>query len=74
MDAMHIRAGDTIAVLEGFLTIIPRELANGNIVELGDFGTFRLQVHSQGADSEKEVTARNVTKTLARFRPGKRFK
>ena len=31
---------DTMAVLEGLLTIIPQELSAGNIVELGDFGNF----------------------------------
>jgi predicted histone-like DNA-binding protein len=65
---------DVVAVLEAFLTIVPRELADGNIVNLGDFGTFRLRVRSQGADAEEEVTARNITQTLTRFRPGKRFK
>jgi predicted histone-like DNA-binding protein len=64
---------DVVAVLEALLTIIPRELANGNIVNLGDFGSFRLRIHSVGADSEEKVTARNITKTLPRFTPGKRF-
>jgi predicted histone-like DNA-binding protein len=65
---------DVVAVLEAFLTIVPRELADGNIVNLGDFGTFRLRVRSEGADSEEEVTARNIIQAFARFRPGKRFK
>jgi predicted histone-like DNA-binding protein len=65
---------DVVAVLEALLTIIPRELADGNIVNLGDFGTFRLRVRSTGSDSEEEVTARNIIQAFARFRPGKRFK
>jgi predicted histone-like DNA-binding protein len=40
---------DTAAVLEAFLTVVPEELANGRIVELGDFGTFRASVSSEGA-------------------------
>ena len=35
---------DTLAVLEALLTLIPREISNGNIVNLGDFGTFRLRI------------------------------
>jgi hypothetical protein len=35
---------DTMAVLESFLTIIPQELAEGNIVELGDFGSFSRRI------------------------------
>ncbi|MDY7042353.1 MAG: HU family DNA-binding protein [Chloroflexota bacterium] len=65
---------DVVAVLEAFLNIVPRELAEGNIVKLGDFGSFSLRIRSQGADSEEQVTAHNITKTLTSFRPGKRFK
>ena len=32
---------DTAAVLEAFLTVVPEKLAEGNIVEWGDFGSFR---------------------------------
>jgi len=34
---------DTIGMLEAFLNVVPDELAEGRIVELGDFGTFRLR-------------------------------
>ena len=37
---------DTMAVLEALLTIIPREIADGNIVELGEFGSFRLRIQA----------------------------
>ena len=62
---------DTIAVLEALLTIIPREIANGNIVELGDFGTFRLRIKTEGADTAEAVTSRNITQAMPRFMPGK---
>lgn len=65
---------DVVAVLEAFLNIIPKELADGNIVQLGDFGSFSLRIRSEGADSEEQVTAHNITKILTSFRPGKRFK
>lgn len=65
---------DTVAVLEALLTVIPRELAAGNIVQLGDLGSFSLRVRSQGADTPEEVTASHITKTMTTFRPGKRFK
>ena len=63
-----------MAVLEALLTLIPREIANGNIVSLGDFGTFRLRIQSEGADTPEEVTARNIINVLPRFTPGKEFK
>jgi predicted histone-like DNA-binding protein len=65
---------DTAAVLEAFLTVVPEELANGNIVELGDFGTFRVSVSSEGTAQAEDLTARNITDVRVLFTPGKRFK
>ncbi len=64
---------DLAAALEAFLTIIPQELARGNIVDLGDFGSFSLRVRSAGSETEDAVSARNITKAVAAFRPGRRF-
>ena len=69
-----LSSADLAAALEIFLTIIPRELANGNIVDLGDFGTFSLRIRGAGADTEDAVTAHNITQVVAAFRPGQQFK
>lgn len=65
---------DVIAVLEALLIVIPQELANGNLVDLGGFGAFRLRVSGRGAASAAEVTARNITRVFTRFRPGRLFR
>jgi predicted histone-like DNA-binding protein len=65
---------DTVALVEAFLTIVPRELAKGNTVQLGDCGSFSLRIQSTGEDSPGKVSAGNITKVLTTFRPGKRFK
>jgi predicted histone-like DNA-binding protein len=65
---------DTLAVLEALLTLIPRQLAAGNIIELGDFGSFRLRIQSEGADTPETVTAHNIKKVRPLFSPGKEFK
>jgi len=65
---------DIVAALEALLTIIPQELAGGNIVRLGDFGAFSLRIRSTGSDTEEEVSAHNITTARAIFRPGKHFK
>jgi predicted histone-like DNA-binding protein len=65
---------DTAAVLEAFLSVVPDKLAEGNIVELGDFGTFRVSISSEGADQAEAVTARHITDVRVLFTPGKRFK
>jgi len=65
---------DTLAVLEAFLIVIPKELASGNIVELGEFGSFRLTVQASGEDRPEDVGRRNIKETKVRFKPGKLFK
>jgi predicted histone-like DNA-binding protein len=69
-----LSTGDMLNALEAILKIIPRELAEGNIVELGDFGSFWLRLETEGADTADGVTASNVSGAMARFTPGKLFK
>ena len=69
-----VSSPDTLAVLESMLEIIPEELAEGNIVELGDFGSFWLRNSADGVDQEEEASASQVTNILPRFIPGKEFK
>lgn len=65
---------DTAAVLEAFMNVVPDQLADGKIVELGDFGTFRVSVSSEGAEMPEDVTTRSITDVRVLFQPGKRFK
>jgi predicted histone-like DNA-binding protein len=69
-----LSSADLAAALEIFLAIIPRELANGNIVDLGDFGSFSLRIRGEGAETEDAFSARNITEVVAAFRPGQQFK
>jgi len=69
-----VSSADTMAVIEAFLTVIPQELAAGNVVELGDFGNFWLKANSEGSETAEEVRASNITNLLPRFNPGKEFK
>ena len=65
---------DMMAAIEGFLAIVPPQLAKGNIVELGEFGSFWLRTTAEGANAADEVTAAQITSLLPRFNPGKEFK
>jgi predicted histone-like DNA-binding protein len=69
-----LTTADLMAALEIFLTLVPSELAKGNIVELGDFGTFWLRTTSEGANTVEEVRADQISGVLPRFNPGKEFK
>lgn len=68
-----VSAADTAAVVENFLTIIAQELAKGNIVQLGEFGSFWLRTETEGADTAEEVRASQISNVLVRFTPGKEF-
>ncbi|WP_339794964.1 HU family DNA-binding protein [uncultured Imperialibacter sp.] len=46
---------DSMAVVEALLTMIPKMLADGKIVRLGDLGTFYTSVKSQGAATPRRV-------------------
>ncbi|MCA9930572.1 MAG: HU family DNA-binding protein [Anaerolineales bacterium] len=69
-----LSAADLAAAMEVLLTLIPQELMAGNIVDLGDFGSFRLSVKAEGSDTAEEVTSNNIKNVHVRFTPGKEFK
>ncbi|CAD5277577.1 MULTISPECIES: HU family DNA-binding protein [unclassified Imperialibacter] len=64
---------DSMAVVEALLTMIPKMLADGKIVRLGDLGTFYTSVKSQGAATPEEFKKSNILATTVRFKPGKIF-
>jgi predicted histone-like DNA-binding protein len=64
---------DTMAVLEAMTQVVPDFLADGNIIYLGDFGTFRITLHSEGTDKPEDFTASNVNNFRLNFRPGREF-
>ena len=65
---------DTLAVLESLLQVIPQNLANGQIIRLGDFGSFYLTISSEGADTEEDFSKSMIKKAKLNFRPGKLIK
>ena len=66
-----VSAADTMAVIESLLEILPEKLSQGQIVRLGDFGSFNATVSRQGTDTEEAFTAAKITKYVIRFRAGK---
>lgn len=63
--------GDVLNVLRALIRITQKHLADGDIVDLGDFGTFQLAVSTnRPTATEKEFTAANIKATRIRFRPG----
>lgn len=65
---------DVMAVIEALLQDIPEFLLEGKIVKLGDFGTFRITVCGEGAETEEEYNSSMIQKINLHFRGGKVFK
>ena len=69
--ATTLTDGDVLNALRALLKQLNKHLAAGKIVRLENFGTFQLQLHSTGADTEEEFTTANITGATVQFRPGK---
>jgi predicted histone-like DNA-binding protein len=69
-DGATVTTTDTYAVLEGLLRVLPRHLAYGRIIRLGEFGSFRLTLKSEGLDTEDEVNASSIKSAKLIFKPG----
>lgn len=61
---------DVLAVLNDLTKILNRHLKNGEIVRFGDFGTFQINIKSEGAESEEKFTTAMITETKVTYRPG----
>lgn len=65
---------DCVAVLTAFLEVIPMELLRGNIVRLGDLGSFRLTLQSEGVEDEGDFSPSKIKNVRVRFLAGKELK
>ncbi len=69
--ATSLTDGDVLNVLRGLIKKIQEHLSDGDIVSLGEFGTFQYQLCSWGAVTEKEFVPANIRKVRLQFRSGK---
>lgn len=58
---------DVLAVLESLLINIPKNLKHGHIVKFRDFGTFKLNISSEGAATPEEFNESMIKKTKIIF-------
>jgi predicted histone-like DNA-binding protein len=63
-----------MAVIESLLQIIPRYLADGKIVRLGELGSFYLSIQAEGSPSPEKVNASKIKRNKLHFRAGKLVK
>ena len=65
---------DVSAVLILAVDCMRELLLSGAKVDLGDLGTFRPAIRTEGAESADAFTANNIKKVNVRWTPGKPFK
>jgi predicted histone-like DNA-binding protein len=72
--ATTLTDGDVLNALRALIKQMNKHLASGKIVRLEKFGSFQLQLQSEGALTEKEFTSANIIGARIQFRPGKPVK
>ena len=65
-----VHKADVQAVLLALEDCISDALKNGEIVRLGDLGTFQIGISSKGAETEEAYDVSLIRKTRINFRPG----
>jgi predicted histone-like DNA-binding protein len=73
-NASSLTVGDVHNVLDNLIDMIPKYIADGKIVRLGDFGSYYLTITSNGESSANQVTSNSIKKNKLNFRPGKAVK
>lgn len=66
-----VSSADVKAVLDSLNYVMRVELSDGKIVQLGEFGNFRLTFGSEGKIEEKEFSSANIRRPKLKFSPGK---
>jgi predicted histone-like DNA-binding protein len=69
-----VSPGDTLAVIESLLQNLPRYLAEGYIVRLGELGSFYLSIQAEGSPDPESVNRYKIKRNKLHFRAGKLVK
>jgi len=69
-----VSGADIRAVLYAMVDVMQTSLSEGQIVRLGELGSLRVNISSEGKATEKEVTANSVKGAKVVFTPGKGLK
>ncbi|HUW04696.1 MAG TPA: HU family DNA-binding protein [Williamwhitmania sp.] len=66
--------GDVSNVIESLLEAMPKYLVMGKSVSLGEFGSLRLSISSDGVDTLEEFNTGKITGVKVIFTPGVELK
>jgi len=73
-DSCSVTESDCHAVVISLVKEITRALEQGNIVRLGQLGSFQISVQSTSSPTPEEVDKSNIKRSSIVFRPGKKLK
>jgi len=65
-----VSGADIRAVLYSMVKVMQSSLADGKVVQLGELGTLRVNISSNGEDTEEEVSASTIKSSKVVFTPG----
>ncbi|MDD4822489.1 MAG: HU family DNA-binding protein [Bacteroidales bacterium] len=66
--------GDIQAAIDGLIFSMKQGLAEGRIIQLGEFGNFRMSVGGTGVEDSKEYAVSMILRKKIIFTPGKLLK
>ncbi|MDO4782484.1 MAG: DNA-binding domain-containing protein [Capnocytophaga felis] len=61
---------DVLAVLNDLTKVLVKHLSEGRIVRLGDFGSFRITISSEGAETAEKFNPALIKSNKIQFTPG----
>lgn len=62
--------GDVMLVIEGLLSVMEERLEEGDVVQMGRLGNFRMVAGSKGIEAEKDFSTALFNKARIVFSPG----
>lgn len=66
--------GDVMLVIDGLLFVLKQSLADGQIVQMGEFGNFRMSAGSVGTEKAEDFATTMFKKGKILFTPGSMLK
>jgi predicted histone-like DNA-binding protein len=73
-DETTLNAKEAEMAVSQLLKVVSTLLLNGNTVQLGSLGSFRVTAATEGSDTEEEVTAAKIKKLNLRFTESEELK
>lgn len=69
-----VNGADVRAVVYALLEVMILEMADGKIIRLGELGSLRVNISSEGVEKEEDVRASTIRSAKVVFTPGKDLK